>query len=154
MGRKILDFIDAELKNQVIGLQLATEIKLYPETSVITRYCHIELVNDNKAWIPRFIEQHGLTLGLILTSPFPTSVIDFNLFGIKLSHCISTPWMYGSRGAQCKAGVSYVLFLNSLNLFAGKDVVLEKRFKNRQWGQNRCVLKPQTFEIAKLKFGC
>ena len=48
-------------------------------------------------------------------------VIDFNLFGLKLSDCISTPWMYGSRGAQCKAGVSYALFLNSLNLFAGKD---------------------------------
>ena len=80
-------------------------------------------------------------------------VIDFNLFSLKLSDCISTPWMYGSRGAQCKAGVSYVLFLNSLNLFAGKDVVLEKRFKNRQWGQNRWVLKPRTFEIAKLKFG-
>jgi hypothetical protein len=48
-------------------------------------------------------------------------VIDFNLFGLKLSHYISTPWMYGSRGAQCKAGVSYALFLNSLNLFAGKD---------------------------------
>ena len=46
---------------------------------------------------------------------------DFNLFGLKLSDCISTPWMYGSRGAQCKAGVSYALFLNSLNLFAGKD---------------------------------
>lgn len=153
MGRKILDFIDAELKNQVIGLQLATEIELYPENSVITRYWNIELVNDNKAWIPRFIELHGPTLGLILTSAFPTFVIDFNLFGLKLSRCISTPWMYRSRGAQCKAGVSYVLFLNSLNLFAGKDVVLEKRFKNRQWGQNRWVLKPRTFEIAKLKFG-
>ena len=88
------------------------------------------------------------------TSAFPNSfVIDFNLFGLKLSRYISTPWMYGSRGAQCKAGVSYALFLNSLNLFAGKDVVLEKRFKNRQWGQNRWVLKPRTFEIAKLKFG-
>jgi hypothetical protein len=38
LGRKILDFIDAELKNQVIGLQLATEMELYPENSVITRY--------------------------------------------------------------------------------------------------------------------
>ncbi len=121
MGRKILDFIDAGLKNQVIGLQLATEIELYPENSVITRYWNIELVNDNKAWIHRFTELHGLTLGLILTSPFPTSVIDFNLFGIQLSHCISTPWMYGSRGAQCKAGVSYALFLNTLNLFTRKD---------------------------------
>ncbi len=52
LGRKILDFIDAELKNQIIGMQLATEIKLYPEISVITRYWSIELVNDNKAWIP------------------------------------------------------------------------------------------------------
>ncbi len=91
LGRKILDFIDAELKNQVIGLQLATEIELYPENSVITRYWNIELVNDNKAWIPRFIELHGPTLGLILISPFPTFVIDFNLFGLKLSHYISTP---------------------------------------------------------------
>ena len=143
MGRKILDFIDAELKNQVIGLQLATEIELYPEISVITRYWNIELVNDNKAWIPRFIELHGPTLGLILTSAVPTFVIDFNLFGLILSHCICTPWMYRSRGAQCKAGVSY----------AENSVVLEKRFKNRQWGQNRWVLKPLTFEIAKLKFG-
>ena len=59
LGRKILDFIDAELKNQVTGLQLATEIDLYPENSVITRYWNIELVNDNTAWIPRFIELHG-----------------------------------------------------------------------------------------------
>ena len=72
LGRKILDFIDAELKNQVIGLQLATEIELYPETSVITRYCHIELVNDNRAWIPRFIEQHGTTFNLISRQSFPT----------------------------------------------------------------------------------
>jgi hypothetical protein len=86
LGRKILDFIDAELKNQVIGLQLATEIELYPENSVITRYWNIKLVNDNKAWMPRFIVLRGLTLGLILTSPFPPFVIDFNLFGIKLSH--------------------------------------------------------------------
>ena len=71
MGRKILDFIDAELKNQVLGLQLATEIELYPENSVITRYWNIELVNDSRAWIPRFIELHGPTLGLILTSAFP-----------------------------------------------------------------------------------
>ena len=115
MGRKILDFIDAELKNQVIGLQLATEIELYPENSVITRYLNIELVNDNKAWIPRLIELHGPTLDMISRQPFPTFVIDFNLFGLKLSR------MYGSRGAQCKAGVSYALFLNSLNLFARKD---------------------------------
>ncbi len=120
MGRKTLNFIDAELKNQVTGLQLATEIELYPEISAITRYWNIELVNDNKAWTPRFIELHGPTLGLILISPFPTFVIDFNLFGLKLSYCISTPWMYGSV-AQCKAGVSYALFLNSLNLFARKD---------------------------------
>ncbi len=33
------------------------------------------------------------------------------------------------------------------------NVVLEKRFKNRQRGQNRWVLKPRTFEIAKMKFG-
>ena len=65
LGRKILDFIDAELKNQVIGLQLATEIELYPKNSVITRYWNIELVNDNKAWIPRFIELHGPTFNLI-----------------------------------------------------------------------------------------
>ena len=52
LGRKILDFIDAELKNQVIGLKLATEIELYPENSVITRYWNIELVNDDRAWIP------------------------------------------------------------------------------------------------------
>ena len=74
-------------------------------------------------------------------------VIDFNLFGLKLSDYISTPWMSryrdGSRGVQCKAGVSYT----------ENSVVLEKRFKNRQWGQNRWVLKPRTFEIAKLKFG-
>ena len=121
MGRKILDFIDAELKNRVIGLQLATEIELYPENYVITRYWNIELVNDNKAWIPRFIELHGPTLDLIFITIPNSFVIDFNLFGLKLSCYISTPWMYGSRGAQCKAGVSYVLFLNSLNLFAGKD---------------------------------
>jgi hypothetical protein len=72
LGRKNLDFIDAVLKNQVIGLQLATEIELYPENFVITRYWNIELVNDNKAWIPRFIELHRLTLGLIFTKPFPT----------------------------------------------------------------------------------
>ena len=65
LGRKILDFIDAELKNQLIGLQLATEIELYPEISVITRYWNIELVNDNKAQIPRLIELHGPTLDLI-----------------------------------------------------------------------------------------
>jgi len=47
LGRKVLDFIYAELKNQVIGLQLATEIELYPENSVITRYWNIELVNDD-----------------------------------------------------------------------------------------------------------
>ena len=72
LGRKVLDFIDAELKNQVIGLHLATEIELYPENSVITRYWNIELVNDNKAWIPRFIKLHGPTLDLIFASPFPT----------------------------------------------------------------------------------
>ena len=72
MGRKILDFVDAELKNQVIGLQLATEIELYHQISVITRYWNIELVNDNKTWIPRFTELHGPTLGLIFTSAFPT----------------------------------------------------------------------------------
>ena len=33
---------NAELKNQVIGLQLATEIELYPEISVITRYWNIK----------------------------------------------------------------------------------------------------------------
>ncbi len=143
MGRKILDFIHAELKNQVMGLQLATEIELYPEISVITRYWNIELVNDNRAWIPRLIELYGPTLDLISRQPFPTFVIDFNLFGLKLSDCISTPWMYRSLGAQCKAGVSY----------AEISVVLEKRFKNRQWGQNRWVLKPQTFEMDKLKFG-
>ena len=122
LGRKILDFIHAELKNQVIGLQLATEIKLYPENSVITRYWNIELVNDNKAWIPRLIAQHGPTLAPHFHICIPNSLRKiFNLFGLKLSDCISTPWMYGSRGAQCKAGVSYVLFLNSLNLFAGKD---------------------------------
>ena len=70
--RKILDFIDAELKNQVIGLQLATEIKLYPEIFVITRYWNIELVNDNRAWIPRLMELHGPTLDLIFTQPLPT----------------------------------------------------------------------------------
>ena len=65
MGRKILDFIDAELKNQVILLQLATEIELYPEISVITRYLNIKLVNDNRAWISRLIELNGPTLDLI-----------------------------------------------------------------------------------------
>ena len=96
MGRKILDFVDAELKNQGIGLQLATEIELYPEISVITRYWNIELVNDNKAWTPRLIKLHGPTLDPdfhILHSQL--FVIDFNLFfGLKLSRCISTPWMY------------------------------------------------------------
>ncbi len=62
MGRKILDFIDAALKNQVIGLQLATEIELYPEISVITRYWNIKLDSDNN---PRLIELHGPTLDLI-----------------------------------------------------------------------------------------
>ena len=66
LGRNILDFIDAELRNQVIGLQLATEIELYPENSVITRYWNIELVNDARVWIPRFIEQHGPTFNLLL----------------------------------------------------------------------------------------
>jgi len=36
LERKFLYFIDAKLKNQEIGLQLATEIELYPENSVIT----------------------------------------------------------------------------------------------------------------------
>ena len=63
---------DAELNNQIIGLQLATEIELYPENSVITRYWNIELVNDNRAWIPRFIEQHGATFNLISRQSFPT----------------------------------------------------------------------------------
>jgi hypothetical protein len=62
LGRKILDFIDTELKNQGIGLQLATEIELYPENSVITRYWNIELVDDNRAWIQRLIELYGPTL--------------------------------------------------------------------------------------------
>jgi hypothetical protein len=43
LGRKILDYIEAELKNQVIGMQLATEIELYPENSFITRYWNIKL---------------------------------------------------------------------------------------------------------------
>jgi hypothetical protein len=55
IARKFFDFIDAELKNQVIGLQLATEIELYPVISFITRYWNIKLGNDNKAWIPRLI---------------------------------------------------------------------------------------------------
>jgi hypothetical protein len=43
LGRKILYYIDAELNNQVIGMQLATEIELYPEISFITRYWNIKL---------------------------------------------------------------------------------------------------------------
>ena len=42
--------------------QLATEIELYPENSVITRYWNIELVDYNRAWIPRLIELYGPTL--------------------------------------------------------------------------------------------
>ncbi len=44
--RKFLDFIDAYLKNQEVGLQFATEMELHPETSVIARYWNIEF-NDN-----------------------------------------------------------------------------------------------------------
>ncbi len=43
--------IDAQLKNQVIGLPLAKAIELYPEVSAITRYWSVQLVNDNKAWV-------------------------------------------------------------------------------------------------------
>ena len=97
-------------------MQLTTEIKLYPENSVITRYWNIELVNDNKAWIPRLIELHGPTLAPHFHICIPNSLRyakDFNLFGLKLSDCISTPWMYGSQGAQCKAGVA-MLFSREL----------------------------------------
>ncbi len=55
VGRKFLDFIHAQLKIQVTGLQNATEIKLNPEISVITRYMNIQLVKLNKAWISRLI---------------------------------------------------------------------------------------------------
>ncbi len=38
-GAKVPRFIDAELKNQeILGLQLATEIERYPEISVVARY--------------------------------------------------------------------------------------------------------------------
>ena len=46
-------------------MQLATEIELYPEISVITRYLNIKLVNDNRAWISRLIELNRPTLDLI-----------------------------------------------------------------------------------------
>ena len=141
MGRKILDFIDAELKNQVIGLQLATEIELYPENSVITRYWNIELVNDNKAWIPRFIELHGPTLGLILTSAFPPFVIDFNLLGLKLSRYISTPWMYGSRGALCKAGVSSGSFLEFIESFCRKRCCSREKIQESTMGPKQMGFK-------------
>ncbi len=85
LGRKVLDFIDAELKNLVSRLQLAAEIELYPENSVITRYWNIELVNDNRAWIPRLIELHGPTLTEFHITIPNLCVIDFNLFGLKLS---------------------------------------------------------------------
>jgi hypothetical protein len=55
VGRKFLDCIHAQLKIQVTGLQNATEIKLNPEISVITRYKNIQLVKLNKAWISRLI---------------------------------------------------------------------------------------------------
>ncbi len=61
------------------------------------------------AWTHTWLDSH--------VTPLPTFVIDFNLFGLKRSDCISTPWMYGSQGAQCKAGVSYALFLNSLERY-------------------------------------
>jgi hypothetical protein len=83
LGSKILDILDAKLKNQVIGLQLATEIKLYPEISVTTRSWNIKLVNDNRGWIPRLIELNGQTLDLISRHHFQLFVIDFNSFGIN-----------------------------------------------------------------------
>ena len=55
-------------------MQLATEIKLYPEFSVITRYWNIELVNDNKAWTPRLIELHGPTLAPDFHITIPNSL--------------------------------------------------------------------------------
>ena len=48
--------------------------------------------------IGKFIDKEKQPKSLNFTSAFPNSfVIDFNLFGLKLSCCsISTPWMYGS----------------------------------------------------------
>jgi hypothetical protein len=65
-------------------------------------------------------------------------VIDFNWLSLKLSGYIFTPWIYGSRGAQYKTGVSYC----RSDLFARMNLRIDN------WGQNRWILKPQTSEIA------
>ncbi len=65
-------------------------------------------------------------------------MIDFNLFDLKLSHCISTPWMYGSRGAQCnlKAGVGYALFSRT------RCRRSREKIQESTMGPNRRVLGP------------
>jgi hypothetical protein len=47
LERTFIYFIDAKIKNQEIGLQLATEIELHPEISIITGYWNIKHVNVN-----------------------------------------------------------------------------------------------------------
>ncbi len=89
--------------------------------------------------IPALCNIHGICM--IYTIHIPCKIF------IRVP-LVSTPWMYGSRGAQCKAGVIYALFSRTRR---SNNVVLEKRFKNRQWGQNRWILKLQTYGIAKLK---
>ena len=81
---KFLDFIDAVLKNQVIGLQLPKEIELYPEISVITRYWNIKLVNDNKAWIPRLIIAAWTHTSAKFHLNISNSVVDFKFKTILL----------------------------------------------------------------------
>ena len=53
--KSLFKFIDAELQKQEHKLQLAIEIELHPEISVVTRYWNIHFVNDNKVWNPGLI---------------------------------------------------------------------------------------------------
>ena len=101
VGRKFLDCIHAQLKIQVTGLQNATEIKLNPEISVITRYKNIQLVKLNKAWISRLIMAAWTHIRL-----FSVGISQFCVCGWWFN--FKSIWIYLlalDAGSQCKVGV-------------------------------------------------
>ncbi len=105
VGRKFLNCIHAQLKNQVTGLQNATEIKLNPEISVITIYKNIQLVKLNKAWIlSRLIMAAWTHIRL-----FSVCISQFCVCGWWFN--FKSIWLYLlalNAGSQCKVGVKQV----------------------------------------------
>ena len=141
VGRKFLDCIHAQLKTQVTGLQNATEIKLNPEISVITRYKNIQLVKLNKAWISRLIMAAWTHIRL-----FSVGISQFCVCGWWFN--FKSIWIYLlalDAGSQCKVGVSWEVLWIVVFIFSRTTSWTQESI----WrGQSSLILKKVTVLIA------